>query len=355
MINGRHQEKRKLFDLCDNADQGEEPLKELRQWLIRHQQDKKYFQAAAMYRDHERNRSTLHLVLEKKLPVDILETILSHAPMAATVKSANGVTLLHWAMVGGVSLDIVQALVKAYPESSRMLDQLGCSPLHWACYSGASLEVLNFLLEQYPKSIDLEDTFQNKEPYVFLKSWAQSEAGREDHALLLHNAIDRGFSILLIQLLTQAFPESCLLKDSCGRIPLHHACANKNNMVDVVEIVMILLNANPESLMVTDQQNRIAAQLFQPVASTKGENGMFPLHYQASRGTLTVHSLMLFFMAYPEAISLEDGYGMLPFHHVCLNTSSSIDLLMSFLKLYPEIIAVEYPLAETATRDITPA
>jgi len=203
----------------------------------------------------------------------------------------------------------------------------------------------------------LEDTFQNKEPYVFLKSWAQSEAGREDHALLLHNAIDRGFSTLLIRLLTQAFPESCLLKDSCGRIPLHHACANKNNMDDVVDIVMVLLNANPESLMVTDNQGRTAAQLFQPVASTKDENGMFPLHHQAARGTLTVHSLTLFFMAYPEAISLEDGSGMLPFHHVCLNPPSSIDLLMSLLKLYPESITVEYPLnlAETATRDIIPS
>jgi hypothetical protein len=47
-------------------------------------------------------------------------------------------------------------------------------------------------------------------------------------------------------------PSGALAKDSAGRLPLHVACANPSEWAD--QIVMILLQSDPEQLLVRDSK-----------------------------------------------------------------------------------------------------
>jgi hypothetical protein len=47
-------------------------------------------------------------------------------------------------------------------------------------------------------------------------------------------------------------PSGALAKDSVGRLPLHVACANPSEWAD--QIVMILLQSDPEQLLVRDSK-----------------------------------------------------------------------------------------------------
>jgi hypothetical protein len=100
--------------------------------------------------------------------------------------------------------------------------------------------------------------------------------------------------------------------EDSGMIPLHHACAKimiPRWLLPAVHaaapyhwkpedlptkillcfqeyqilIIEMLLQAAPESSMVTDNQGRTAPQLLKPVASLMDETGMLLFHRQAAR------------------------------------------------------------------------
>ena len=296
-----------LYDLCMLArEDNEESVNRLRQWLLCNIENKKRFHAAASYKGYD-NMTPLHLMLGRRLPLDLIEILIKHAPEALRIENCNGKL-----------------------------------PLHLACRFGASLQILDLLISAYPESIQKLDT-NNKKPYQLLEmSTTSGEYSDKETKFLLHTAVSSTtkFSVHLILLLLQAFPESCKIQDNNGRIPLHYACENvsQNSTIDTL---MALSDAYPQSFTtVQDNQGKTPSQLLSPFASFKDPSNSYrlPLHRQAASSTFSAHLLCLLFSAYPESIASPDTRGMLPFHYACLNEASTIEILMIFLKLYPESI-----------------
>jgi len=244
---------------------------------------------------------------------------------------------------------LISLLLDAFPRSVQVRDNFGWLPLHWACYRGAPLDVLNLLVEKYPESLHIK--VSDKKPSQFLRQCVNHDDADDNmsfatkgkqYMFLLHRAAAGRYSVHLVKLLLEAFPNSCMIQDSNGMVPLHHACVNA--LPESMDVVMVLLHAannnNSDTILTwKDNQGRTPSQLLQSIASQRDKNGKLILHHQASKGFFTAKSLILLFRAHPASIVSPDNLDMLPFHHACLNTTSSLELLMLFLKLNPETIA----------------
>eukprot|EP00590_Aulacoseira_subarctica_P010140 CAMPEP_0172425074 /NCGR_PEP_ID=MMETSP1064-20121228/30016_1 /TAXON_ID=202472 /ORGANISM="Aulacoseira subarctica , Strain CCAP 1002/5" /LENGTH=247 /DNA_ID=CAMNT_0013167687 /DNA_START=142 /DNA_END=885 /DNA_ORIENTATION=- len=240
-------------------------------------------------------------------------------------------------------------MVEAYPDSVKALDYYGSLPLHSAC-SGRirgtpSLEVLDILLNAYPEGLETKELDYFDKPSGILRRKSLQD-DQFDSKFLLHTVCANGFSVFLVNLLLAAFPGSRMIRDSNGRIPLHHACSN--NLANAVDIVKALLNANPESSIVLDNQGRSPMQIYQKLASSIDEKGMLLLHHQAaSSKDITTNFLIFLVSSYPEGIALQDCHRMLPFHHACLNPKLPLNILLLLLKLFPESLNVKNQISTT--------
>jgi len=135
---------------------------------------------------------------------------------------------------------------------------------------------------------------------------------------------------LVVKLLVHAFPESCKMLDRYGRAPLHYACS----IFESVDIVMALFDAAPEIATTKDKWGRTPIAVLMPVAKSRDENGMLPLHFQAAHSKfLTVSFVKFLIAAYPDSIDVRDNRGMLPFQYTFLNKSLSVDVLMYFVEM----------------------
>mmetsp|Transcript_14555 Transcript_14555/g.20814 ORF Transcript_14555/g.20814 Transcript_14555/m.20814 type:complete len:161 (+) Transcript_14555:358-840(+) len=156
----------------------------------------------------------------------------------------------------------------------------------------------------------------------------------------LHLACKNRCSTHLINLLVDINPESCLVEDNDGLIPLHHACAKSNG--SNMGAIRILLHASPESVTVKDRKDKTPSQYLQEAASKRSARGMLMLHiFAAGSEALTENTLSLMLDANSDAISSPDICGILPFHHACLNKTSSLEVLMMLVKQYPESLTVK--------------
>jgi hypothetical protein len=109
--------------------------------------------------------------------------------------------------------------------------------------------------------------------------------------------------------------------------------------IDFLEHVIVLLDANKDSVQIKDNHGRTPLKLLSNTASIPDKKGMLPLHHAvASSHALREQSLLILVNAYPDSIRTADKYGMLPFHHACLNQVSSIEVLMILLSVYPEAV-----------------
>jgi ankyrin repeat protein len=100
-----------------------------------------------------------------------------------------------------------------------------------------------------------------------------------------------------------------------------------------MDIVMVLLDAAPESTIILDKLGRTPLQVFMPFSKLKNENGMLPLHFQAAHSkSLTVNFLKFLVSAYPDSIDVPDNRGMLPYQYAFINNKFlSVDVLMYFV------------------------
>lgn len=371
-----------LYDLCFNEDldHSEESWNNIRRWVHDNKNNKDYVKNAATFRGMY-NRTPLHMILRENPPLDIVEILLKTAPETLRMKDEHGWLPIHLACFKGASLEVVNLLIEAYPDSAKVRDDAGWLPIHDACCYASSLEVVNLLIQAFPESLNIQDDYgwlpihracwgklslealnlliqSNQEslevsdiwhrtPSDILKlnifslydnNYSGEDSSSYDETSLLHNVVAAGFSVHLVNLLAQTFPESCTIQDRYGMTPLHYAC-ELDTTPEFVETVLALVNANPASCTVRDNLGRTPWQIFHKAASMKDMNGMLLLHHQAAYSTtLSRNSLDFFFSAYPESISVPDNHGLLPFHYACLNFSLSMDVLMLFVQLYPECI-----------------
>lgn len=325
-----------LYNLClyvkDAEEDAGESLRKLRNWLALKQfttsseSAAKLIRAAATYRGYD-NMTPLHLVLGRAVPIDVVEMLIQHAP-----------------------------------ETLRMTNSNGKLPLHLACRFGVSLEILDLLITSYPQGIEARDN-NGRKPSCFLSmndyyssTDSTSKKKRELNQYLLHKATAGGFSVYLIKLLLQAFPESCTMQDEYGMIPLHYACscAKMNSGKESMDIISVLLEEYPDTYKVKDSMGRNASVLLQertihpPTGSKLSISSVtyniYLVHSCAGKTphtTICSFPLMRFLLhTYPDSAQTLDHYGMLPFHHACLNPNVSLDVLMLFLTYYPDCVAM---------------
>jgi len=322
-----------LFELCDVWAHNVESWNSIRKWCC-----SKDYKAAVIYRDEQNRRTSLcTLLMKHRPPLDVVESMVRLAPETLRMKDKYGWLPIHYACASKASLDFVRVLVTPYPESVRVRVSRkgGWLPIHYAFNNGVPLEVLNLLTEAYPESLELRGSSNEATSDIF-REWASRCRKNKEYEFLLQKAAAGGFSVTLVKLLLEEFPESCLTRDENGMIPLHHACENTACQIDVI---MALIDAAPESCTTIDNQGRTPSQLFQQVVSCKDDKGMFLLHHVAAHYKgLSVFSLNWLISSFPESISTPDTHRMLPFHHACLNEASPPDILMLLIKLCPESI-----------------
>jgi len=346
-----------FHDLCWYATgDNEESWNKIRKWL-QNNSENALFKEAATYQN-KYNRTPLHILLFNNPPLDVIETfvamLVQHAPEALKLKDDMGNLPIHIACeFGGALVHSRNPMVDETKKSIESRIKYECQSLDVAYCNNQFLEILDILLQAYPDSLDVPCP-RGKPSQVLKRAMAEnnnSESNSDDEyiqkyrkdeskrVLILHEASAGGYSILLIKLLLEVYPESCITKDSDGKTPLHYACANQET--DSVDIVMSLLTAHPESSLVQDKHGRtpLPSKKIIKAAAHKDVDGKVVFHHQAEAlGGISDLCLNFLFKAYPEGITIPDNNGMLPFHHACLNTATSIESLMLFLKLYPESV-----------------
>jgi ankyrin repeat protein len=358
-----------VFLKCDD---GNMPLHHAIEWQCSHSARliAKHAPKAIKEPNDKHGDLPLHLAC-RWLPRDttLITDLLTSAPQTLQTANDSGRLPLHYACDNGVHPKTLKAMVIAYEEAITKFDMYGRLPIHALCdwcqtahairdVEGDFLVLLDIFLKAQPQSAYVEDR-SKQSPITYLREIARSRKN-EDFSLMLHKASSGeffgGFSVNLVKLLLQAFPESCMIKDENGMIPLHHACSN--NAAHSLDIVVALLEASPpESSTVTDKQGRTPSQILKPVASHKDERGMLLLHHLAAHSkSFCANFLNLLISAYPESIAVQDNHGMLPFHHACLNTALSLDVLMLFVKSNPAcmISATKLSIASNTLPQIPP-
>jgi hypothetical protein len=202
-------------------------------------------------------RSSLHTILEKDPPLDIINLFISYAKDSLKLKNRQGELPIHVACQNEVKIDVIKALIDAYPDGLREQDINGCLPIHDFCHYGicvegvkllqeafpegiqivnnlgylpihyaslqnAPLEVLDFLLLSYPESMEKKSPYGN--PSMLMKkkhrNWLQT---KDEHGKIpLHHAFEGDFSKYLRRLIRDAYPNGIHDKDIHGKTPLDY-------------------------------------------------------------------------------------------------------------------------------------
>jgi ankyrin repeat protein len=318
-----------LYDLCYNneLDHTEETWNSIRQWVRDHKDEKGFVQQAAKIRGIY-NRTPLHWVLRERPPMDVVELLWNSAPETLRMKDDHGWLPLHLACFKGASLEVVKLLIEVYPggtmvrddagwlpihvacchvssldvvhlliqtfpEGLTVQDHCGWLPIHRACWGKVSIEALNILIQANQKSLEVFDVWHRKPSDVLKLNIlslydnnhfdSYTAAVNDDVTFgktsLLHRVIVAGYSVQLVKLLVDTFPENCIQQDVNGMTPLHYA-SEYHQTLDYVEIVLTLVNANPISCTVVDNFGRTPSHIFRKVASTKDSKGMLLLHHR---------------------------------------------------------------------------
>ena len=182
-----------LFWLCAEAeDEDIDSWNSVRNWLINNRNNAKLIAAAV--NNQEKGETSLHVILRKCPPVDIVREMIEIAPNLLRLPNLNGLLPLHIACKHSASVEVVDKLINGAPITVRIGDSsfswlpihFACAnpdasvdivnrllrdandtvrfknnnaqlPIHLACVSGASFEVINRLLKDAPDTVRAED------------------------------------------------------------------------------------------------------------------------------------------------------------------------------------------------------
>eukprot|EP00814_Leptocylindrus_danicus_P004045 CAMPEP_0116040308 /NCGR_PEP_ID=MMETSP0321-20121206/24277_1 /TAXON_ID=163516 /ORGANISM="Leptocylindrus danicus var. danicus, Strain B650" /LENGTH=515 /DNA_ID=CAMNT_0003520089 /DNA_START=184 /DNA_END=1731 /DNA_ORIENTATION=+ len=124
-----------------------------------------------------------------------------------------------------------------------------------------------------------------------------------DNALALHLAIERDYSLEIIQKL--ATPEAMLQPNAYGYPPLHNAIMNEREYY----VVLSLLGLNPDAA---------AMQLY--------DCGSLPLH-AAVRNQYSLEVIRALVSAFPDGVVVTDHFGCTPLHAAIMHMYSNVEML----------------------------
>ena len=109
--------------------------------------------------------------------------------------------------------------------------------------------------------------------------------------------------------------------------------------------IIVILDANPDSLTIQDNLDRTPFELLSADACSKVkkekvlEEKLLVHHLTVHSSNLLERGLQFLVNMFPDSITTLDKNGMLPFHCACLNPTSKLEVLMYFLKMSPEVVS----------------
>ena len=210
-------------------------------------------------------------------------------------------------------------------------------PIHIACSSISShaipKDTLEALIMAYPEGLVSMTDDGDKCP-LHMVSEISSSSVRHD----------------MVSVILKANPHVAKLKSRSGDLPLHIACRHQNLLLETVQL---LINAYPESVLVTGEMERLALQ----IASNSGARlsiiklllssnidaiywkdsfDALPLHLACKNGTSEEVCLLLL-SEYQHASHIGDCWDKLPLHYVCESCMSEA-LVKTLLLKFPESV-----------------
>jgi hypothetical protein len=112
-------------------------------------------------RKNEREKvMALHLVLQRNVPIDIVETIIQIEPCLLSIQSFRNQELpLHFAVLfkRAARPDIIERLASSYPSAITATSASGKTPLHVACEKTRPAKVIETLHKYNPAVSDMKD------------------------------------------------------------------------------------------------------------------------------------------------------------------------------------------------------
>jgi ankyrin repeat protein len=301
----------------------------------------------------------------KRDKAEMVRLLVEAYPEAVREKRHDGKMPLDLALEHLPSLGSVRAIVRAWPDAIEASYNNGTLLLHEAVDHGASEDVLQYLIEQRPASLQQLDKNrktalhrQGKETrlgavtYV-ANRWegalqAQDQWGR----VPLHYAAADGSQedepnrdcVDIVRFLVEKCPETALVADHKGKIPLHIAAACRGE----AELVDFLLQASPESARIKDNKGFLplhcAASEWEGVEKARRlvehwpdsirertNEGWLPLHEATHAGSLPC--VNYFCETWPGAVNEPSHHGWLPIHSalVCNDAEQSTLAMAGFL------------------------
>jgi ankyrin repeat protein len=116
----------------------------------------------------------------------------------------------------------------------------------------------------------------------------------------------------VIKSLITAYPESLMMKDSFGDLPLHLACRERGSKAAIA----VLLSKEPAAAQIEDAEGRL------------------PLHLACRQG-VAVQIVDSLIVCYYRAARTPDSYSLIPLHWACAQ-NSSLAIIESLLRAHPD-------------------
>lgn len=123
----------------------------------------------------EERVTVLHLVLQRRPPLDVVKTLIDICPQAVHEPSIPSQELpLHYALRCSYPStiqrrEVIELLLKVHPESIAAVTANGQTPLHVACQSTCSAPIVELLVSRYPLATSLIDNHERK-PWDWVKA-----------------------------------------------------------------------------------------------------------------------------------------------------------------------------------------
>jgi len=311
---------------------------------------------------------------------------------ACNEKSPHLYTFFHRACLNKrITLDIISYLLEIFPEAvssfvkspSRQGPLSITYPLHLACFNRhCPSSVIELLVKRNPELCKVKSNFTLDYLFaparlpvcyylsrnvnvdigtvkLFVNAEEQGTGYYPIHSLLSNSNINKMQDIL--EYLVNAEPSSLLETDQ-GRLPLNIACGNKAVNLAIMEF---LFNSIPEGSDLIDGHNKhpihdlcgnkmldddVSLEILRfmldidPTLPQMRDTIKIPIHYAVGHGNKSLEFCKVLIDAYPESLKIEALFnGSLPIHEACGHGDGfwrvdTVDTIQYMLDLYPDII-----------------
>ena len=204
--------------------------------------------SALAAQDDLKKRTPFHAAVEHKVRVEVLKLLVDES--MGLLQDTKGRCPLHLAAAEN-ELDVVRELLQISPKATSLLDHDGRNPLMGATIGKACYEVVELLLEANEASASETDCYDDTALHMTLQSYSNDDRSfvrivealvgadggkcltlgtkRGNQMIPLLVACQFGSSYEAIKLIVEGNPDTLLVPDVYGLLPIHHALLNKCN------------------------------------------------------------------------------------------------------------------------------